>query len=83
MWWDVSYSRAVTRWLHTLGARIALSFSNALARLIASLEYGVTGFDPVTWLLVPGLLSATTVLTSWRPARRALRVDPVAVLREE
>jgi hypothetical protein len=48
MWWDVSYSRAVTRWLHTLGARIALSFSKALAHLIASLEYGVTGFDPVT-----------------------------------
>jgi len=57
--------------------------SAALARVISSVEYGVTGLDPVTWGFVLGLLAATTMLASWRPARRAMRVDPVALLREE
>jgi hypothetical protein len=66
-----------------LGVGVGIMASVALARVIASLEYGVTGFDPVTWFLVLGLLAGTTVLASWRPARRAMRVDPVALLREE
>jgi predicted permease len=66
-----------------LGVGVGIVASAALARVIASLEYGVTGLDPVTWCLVLGLLGVTTVLASWRPAHRAMRVDPVALLREE
>ena len=46
-------------------------------------RYGVTGFDPVSWSLVIGVLAATTLLASWRPARNAVRVDPIALLRED
>jgi putative ABC transport system permease protein len=65
------------------GAAIGIGLAAALARGMASLEFGVTGLDPVTWLVVTLVLCGTTLLASWRPARRAMRVDPVALLREE
>jgi hypothetical protein len=55
----------------------------ALGRALASLQYGVTMADPVTWLLVLGVLALTTVAASWHPARQAMRVDPVRLLRDE
>jgi predicted permease len=66
-----------------LGVGVGILASAALARVISAVEYGVTGLDPVTWGLVLGVLAATTMLASWRPAHRAMRVDPVALLREE
>jgi ABC-type lipoprotein release transport system permease subunit len=39
--------------------------------------------DPVTWSVVLGLVGITTALASWRPARQAMLVDPVLLLREE
>jgi predicted permease len=66
-----------------LGVGAGIAASMALARVIASLQYGVTGFDPISWTLVLGLLVATTLIASWRPARAAARVDPVTLLRED
>ena len=66
-----------------LGVGAGIAASVALARVISSLQYGVTGFDPVTWTFVLGLLVATTLAASWRPARAAARVDPVTLLRED
>ena len=66
-----------------LGVGAGIAASAALARVISSLQYGVTGFDPVSWTLVLGLLVATTLIASWRPARAAARVDPVTLLRED
>jgi putative ABC transport system permease protein len=54
-----------------------------LARALASLQYGVTLADPVSWALVITLLAVTTVAASWRPARSAARMDPILLLREE
>ena len=66
-----------------IGIGLGVAASAALARVITSLEYGVTGFDPVSWTLVIGALAGTTMLASWRPARNAVRVDPISLLREE
>jgi ABC-type antimicrobial peptide transport system permease subunit len=66
-----------------LGVGIGIVASASLSRVISSIEYGVTGFDPVTWTAVLGLLAGTTMLASWRPAHRAAKVDPVALLRDE
>jgi putative ABC transport system permease protein len=66
-----------------LGVGIGIAASVALARVVASLEYGVTSFDPLTYGLVLGLLATTTLVASWRPARRAMRVDPAELLRDE
>jgi putative ABC transport system permease protein len=48
-----------------------------------SLLYGVTSSDPTTYLLVPIILTLVAVLAAFAPARRALRVEPNAVLRQE
>jgi putative ABC transport system permease protein len=55
----------------------------SLARALMSLQYGVTMNDPHTWGIVIGLLASTTAAASWRPARHAMLVDPVLLLREE
>ena len=55
----------------------------ALGRALASMQYGVTRGDPLSWLAVVAVLGATTAAASWRPAREAARVDPVLLLRSE
>lgn len=54
-----------------------------LARLLSSLQYGVTPHDPVSWSVVAALLAAVTILAAWLPARDAMRADPATLLREE
>jgi putative ABC transport system permease protein len=50
-------------------------------RVLSSVLFAVTPSDPLAWLLAAGTLVATTVVASWIPARRAVRVDPVEALR--
>jgi predicted permease len=65
------------------GLVIGSLFAAALARALASLQYGVTPGDPLSWSLVLGLIALTTVVASWGPARAAARLDPLVLLREE
>ena len=55
----------------------------SLGRVLASLQYGVTIADPLTWTVVLAVLGFTTLIASCRPARQAMRADPVLLLREE
>jgi putative ABC transport system permease protein len=55
----------------------------ALTRFVASLLYGFSATDPVTFLGLPLLLLGVALLASWIPARRALSIDPQAALRME
>ena len=48
-----------------------------------SLLFKVSPFDPVTFLGVSAFLATVAFLASYLPARRAMRVDPVIVLRGE
>ena len=52
-------------------------------RAVSSLLYGVSAIDPVTFLGIPLVLVAVTIIASYVPARRAMRVDPVEALRDE
>jgi ABC-type antimicrobial peptide transport system permease subunit len=53
-----------------------------LARLMASLLYGVGAADPVAYGAAGITLIVIGVIAAWLPARRASRVDPAVVLRE-
>ena len=72
------------------GARLALGGLGlgvlgalGLSRLLARLLYAVRPGDPATLFGVALLLGGVALLASWLPARRAARVDPMVVLREE
>ena len=66
-----------------VGVVIGLVAAAALTRLMSTLLYGITPLDPVTYLAVPVVLVAATVLASYVPARRAASVDPVEALTVE
>ncbi|HEV2735574.1 MAG TPA: FtsX-like permease family protein, partial [Longimicrobiaceae bacterium] len=65
------------------GAALGIAGALAATRLLASLLYGVSTTDAATFLAVPLLLVAATLLASWIPARRATRTDPMAALRAD
>jgi putative ABC transport system permease protein len=59
----------------------ALAYS--LSRVLAGLLYGVSSQDPATLLSVAVVLLLSVVFAAWLPARRASRVDPAVILRNE
>lgn len=67
------------------GAGVVLGFAAAAVagRAVASYLYGVTAADPSTWAATSVGLVVVTLWVSAVPARRAARIDPVTVLREE
>jgi putative ABC transport system permease protein len=64
-----------------LGVGIGLAATLAMARLMASLLYGVSATDFVTYAAVAVLLTIVALSASFIPALRATRVDPVLALR--
>jgi len=69
--------------LASVGLGIGLAGCWALTRLMKSLLYGVDAIDLKTFAAVAAFLAAVAIVTCWIPARRASRLDPMAILREE
>jgi predicted permease len=65
------------------GLTIGLALAAAGTRSMKTMLYGVDAMDPATFAGVSALLCAIAILACWLPARRASRVDPIVVLREE
>ena len=66
-----------------LGLFIGMAASYAATRVLANALYGVTATDPETFAAVFILLFAVALAASIQPARRAIKLDPVAALRHE
>jgi putative ABC transport system permease protein len=69
--------------LALIGVVIGVAAALGLARLMASLLFGVKPWDPAAIIIVAVVLSAVTFLATYLPARRASRVDPMIALRYE
>jgi putative ABC transport system permease protein len=63
------------------GVTVGLIAAALVTRVMASLLFGVTPTDPLTYVTVATGLSATALLATYLPARRAARVDPAIALR--
>jgi predicted permease len=66
-----------------IGVAIGLALALLVSRFAASLLYGVSAYDPLTFIVVPALLLAVAVLAVLLPARRAAKTDPLTALRYE
>ena len=66
-----------------IGIVIGLGGAWALTRVLTTLLYEVKPTDHLTFLAVPVLLVAVSILACWLPARRAAGVDPITALRYE
>jgi predicted permease len=69
--------------LALVGVAAGIAAAALLTRLMASLLYGVSLVDPLTYAAVALLLTAIALLASYLPARSAARIDPIDALRWE
>jgi macrolide transport system ATP-binding/permease protein len=64
-----------------VGTGIGLLLALVAARFLSSLLYGVSPFDPLTFIAVPAVLLAVALLACYLPARDATRFDPLDSIR--
>lgn len=62
---------------------LALGVAGAVfaGRVIRGLLFGVTPYDPVTFIIVTVTMAAIGLLACWIPALRAARIDPAISMR--
>ena len=63
------------------GLAVGLPIALLMGRLLATILYDVSSFDPLVFILSPLVLTAAALFASYIPARRATRVNPLTALR--
>jgi putative ABC transport system permease protein len=66
-----------------VGGALGMALALGVARLLGSMIFGVSPYDPVTFTTVALVLLAVVLTASYLPARRATKVDPMVALRYE
>ncbi|HLY43241.1 MAG TPA: ABC transporter permease [Terracidiphilus sp.] len=66
-----------------IGSAAGIILGVLAARILASIVYQATPRDPIVLLGVVAAMMAVGLVASWIPARQALAVDPMILLREE
>jgi len=66
-----------------IGLLVGLPLAWGLSRLLASVIYGVTTNDVITFVAISGALITAAAFAIYIPARRAMQIDPVVALRYE
>jgi putative ABC transport system permease protein len=69
--------------LTLIGAALGISSAFALTRFVSSLLYDISPTDPLTFVVIPLILTGVALAASLVPAARATRVDPMVALRYE
>ena len=72
-----------TSWLLLAGTAAGVALSAASLRLVTSRLYGLSSWDPGTFVTAMIGLTVVAFLAAWLPAYRASRVDPLTALRCE
>jgi predicted permease len=70
-------------WLVGTGLAVGVIAAFSLTRFLTSLLFGISAFDPLTYVLVPLLLLAVGMAACGLPAWRATRISLIAALRHE
>lgn len=65
------------------GATVGLALAAGVARVLQSLLFGVSAYDPVAFVGAPLFLITVAVTASMVPIRRAMNADPMTALRYE
>lgn len=66
-----------------VGFSLGLVLAAALVRVMKTLLFGVSQYDPRTFSAVALLMLAVGIVATLVPAYRATRVDPIVTLRSE
>ena len=65
------------------GLALGLLLAVATGKIVSSVLFQVGAFDPLAFVLALFVLATAAMLATWLPARRAMRVSPMAALRTE
>ena len=66
-----------------IGVLVGVAIALPITRFASTLLYGVSVWDPLTYISITVLLMAVAFLACYVPARRATRIDPLVALRFE